>query len=85
MKSEHDKADPFSFEGPERVDFDGCTLAGRKEETSCSRPSRRSRSIRGQGTVRTITKQVHNESFFTFSPLKASGNGELLDENSEFT
>ncbi|KAI2558175.1 NAP1L4 isoform 4, partial [Pan troglodytes] len=30
MKSEPDKADPFSFEGPEIVDCDGCTIDWKK-------------------------------------------------------
>lgn len=40
----------------------------------------------GRSTVRTITKQVPYNSFFNFfNLLKASGDGESLDEDSEFT
>lgn len=86
MKSEPDKADPFSFEGPEIVDCDGCTIDWKKGKNVTVKTVRKKQKHRGRGTVRTITKQVPSESFFNFfSPLKASGDGESLDEDSEFT
>ncbi|MEE6509042.1 hypothetical protein FKM82_023903 [Ascaphus truei] len=40
---------------------------------------------KGRDTVGTITKQVPNESFFNFfSPVKVSGDGEELDEDTEY-
>ncbi|XP_033612394.1 nucleosome assembly protein 1-like 4 isoform X4 [Fukomys damarensis] len=86
MKSEPDKADPFSFEGPEIVDCDGCTIDWKKGKNVTVKTIKKKQKHKGRGTVRTITKQVPNESFFNFfSPLKASGDGESLDEDSEFT
>uniref|UniRef100_A0A2I3M047 Nucleosome assembly protein 1 like 4 n=1 Tax=Papio anubis TaxID=9555 RepID=A0A2I3M047_PAPAN len=86
MKSEPDKADPFSFEGPEIVDCDGCTIDWKKGKNVTVKTIKKKQKHKGRGTVRTITKQVPNESFFNFfNPLKASGDGESLDEDSEFT
>ncbi|XP_077901508.1 nucleosome assembly protein 1-like 4 isoform X2 [Ictidomys tridecemlineatus] len=86
MKSEPDKADPFSFEGPEIVDCDGCTIDWKKGRNVTVKTIKKKQKHKGRGTVRTITKQVPNESFFNFfNPLKASGDGESLDEDSEFT
>lgn len=86
MKSEPDKADPFSFEGPEIVDCDGCTIDWKKGKNVTVKTIKKKQKHKGRGTVRTITKQVPNESFFNFfSPLKASGDGESLVEDSEFT
>lgn len=86
MKSEPDKADPFSFEGPEIVDCDGCTIDWKKGKNVTVKTIKKKQKHKGRGTVRTITKQVPNDSFFNFfNPLKASGDGESLDEDSEFT
>jgi len=86
MKSEPDKADPFSFEGPEIVDCDGCAIDWKKGKNVTVKTIKKKQKHKGRGTVRTITKQVPNDSFFNFfSPLKASGDGESLDEDSEFT
>uniref|UniRef100_A0A673U2R9 Nucleosome assembly protein 1 like 4 n=1 Tax=Suricata suricatta TaxID=37032 RepID=A0A673U2R9_SURSU len=86
MKSEPDKADPFSFEGPEIVDCDGCVIDWKKGKNVTVKTIKKKQKHKGRGTVRTITKQVPNDSFFNFfSPLKASGDGESLDEDSEFT
>ncbi|XP_060033273.1 nucleosome assembly protein 1-like 4 isoform X2 [Erinaceus europaeus] len=86
MKSEPDKADPFSFEGPEIVDCDGCTIDWKRGKNVTVKTIKKKQKHKGRGTVRTITKQVPNDSFFNFfSPLKASGDGESLDEDSEFS
>uniref|UniRef100_A0A2K6R3N4 Nucleosome assembly protein 1 like 4 n=1 Tax=Rhinopithecus roxellana TaxID=61622 RepID=A0A2K6R3N4_RHIRO len=81
MKSEPDKADPFSFEGPEIVDCDGCTIDWKKGKNVTVKTIKKKQKHKGRGTVRTITKQVPNESFFNFfNPLKGKS-----DEDSEFT
>ncbi|KAK2118256.1 Nucleosome assembly protein 1-like 4 [Saguinus oedipus] len=86
MKSEPDKADPFSVKGPEIVDCDGYTIDWKKGKNVTVKTIKKKQKHKGRGTVRTITKQVPNESFFNFfNPLKASGDGESLDEDSEFT
>nr|XP_006134963.1 nucleosome assembly protein 1-like 4 isoform X1 [Pelodiscus sinensis] len=86
MKSEPDKTDPFSFEGPEIVDCEGCTIEWKKGKNVTVKTIKKKQKHKGRGTVRTITKQVPNDSFFNFfSPIKVSGDGESLDEDSEFT
>ncbi|OXB63560.1 hypothetical protein ASZ78_008836, partial [Callipepla squamata] len=86
MKSEPDKTDPFSFEGPEIVDCDGCTIDWKKGKNVTVKTIKKKQKHKGRGTVRTITKQVPNDSFFNFfNPIKVSGDGESLDEDSEFT
>uniref|UniRef100_A0A8D2ABH5 Nucleosome assembly protein 1-like 4 n=1 Tax=Sciurus vulgaris TaxID=55149 RepID=A0A8D2ABH5_SCIVU len=80
MKSEPDKANPFSFKGPKIVDCNGCTTDGKKGRNVTVKTIRKEQKHKGQCTVRTITKQVPNESFFNRSnPLKASGDEEALD------
>lgn len=67
MKSEPDKADPFSFAGPEIMDCDGCVLlTGRKERMLLSKPSRKSRSIR----VEALLEQLRNK--YPMSPFSTS-------------
>ncbi|MXQ90499.1 hypothetical protein E5288_WYG016326 [Bos mutus] len=88
MKSEPDKADPFSFEGPEIVDCDGCTIDWKKGKNVTVKTIKKKQKHKGRGTVRTITKQVPNDSFFNFfSPLRGEQAGFFpsQDEDSEFT
>ncbi|XP_015281382.1 PREDICTED: nucleosome assembly protein 1-like 4 [Gekko japonicus] len=87
MKSEPDKTDPFSFEGPEIVDCEGCTIDWKKGKNVTVKTIKKKQKHKGRGTVRTITKQVPNDSFFNFfSPIKGKGgDGESLDEDSECT
>ncbi|XP_063584155.1 LOW QUALITY PROTEIN: nucleosome assembly protein 1-like 4 [Pongo abelii] len=85
MKSEPDKADPFSFAGPEIMDCDGCTIDWKKGKNVTVKTIKKKQKHKGPGAVRTITKQVSIESFFNFfNPLKASGDRESLDKDSEF-
>ncbi|KAH0620959.1 hypothetical protein JD844_021888 [Phrynosoma platyrhinos] len=71
MKSEPDKSDPFSFEGPEIVDCEGCTIDWKKGKNVTVKIIKKKQKHKGRGTVRTITKQVPNDSFFNFfSPIK---------------
>ncbi|XP_064193109.1 nucleosome assembly protein 1-like 4a isoform X1 [Anguilla rostrata] len=85
MKSEPDPADPFSFEGPEIVDCEGCEIDWHKGKDVTVKTIKKKQKHKGRGTVRTITKQVPNDSFFNFfNPIKVSSDGEM-DEDSEFT
>ncbi|XP_078539024.1 nucleosome assembly protein 1-like 4 isoform X2 [Lissotriton helveticus] len=86
MKSAPDALDPFSFEGPEIIDCEGCTIDWKKGKNVTVKTIKKKQKHKGRGTVRTITKQVLNDSFFNFfSPIKASQEGEALDEDLEFT
>uniref|UniRef100_W5M0Q0 Nucleosome assembly protein 1-like 4b n=1 Tax=Lepisosteus oculatus TaxID=7918 RepID=W5M0Q0_LEPOC len=86
MKSEPDPSEPFSFEGPEIVDCDGCEIDWKKGKDVTVKTIKKKQKHKGRGTVRTVVKQVPNDSFFNFfNPVKVSGDGEALDEDSEFT
>ncbi|KAL4829148.1 hypothetical protein H8958_021416 [Nasalis larvatus] len=61
MKSEPDKADPFSFAGPEIMDCDGCTIDWKKGKKVTVKIIKKKQKHKGRGTVRTITKQVSKD------------------------
>ncbi|CAL9697312.1 unnamed protein product [Knipowitschia caucasica] len=83
MKSEPDESDPFSFEGPEIIDCEGCQIDWHKGKDVTVKTIKKKQKHKGRGTVRTVTKQVPNDSFFNFfNPAKASPDAE--DEDSEF-
>ncbi|XP_048829475.1 nucleosome assembly protein 1-like 4a isoform X2 [Brienomyrus brachyistius] len=83
MKSEPDPEDPFSFEGPEIVDCEGCEIYWHKGKDVTVKTIKKKQKHKGRGTVRTITKQVPSDSFFNFfNPIKVSSDGEM-DEDSE--
>ncbi|KAK3558500.1 hypothetical protein QTP86_018150 [Hemibagrus guttatus] len=84
MKSEPDSADPFSFEGPEIVDCEGCKIDWQKGKDITVKVIKKKQKHKGRGTVRTITKEVPQDSFFNFfNPAKASPDG--MDEDLDFT
>ncbi|KAJ0029701.1 hypothetical protein NQD34_004698 [Periophthalmus magnuspinnatus] len=66
MKSEPDESDPFSFEGPEIVDCEGCQIDWHKGKDVTVKTIKKKQKHKGRGTVRTVTKQVPNDSFFNF-------------------
>ncbi|XP_021166654.1 nucleosome assembly protein 1-like 4a isoform X1 [Fundulus heteroclitus] len=83
MKSEPEASDPFSFEGPEIIDCEGCQIDWHKGKDVTVKVIKKKQKHKGRGTVRTVTKQVPNDSFFNFfNPVKASPDGEM-DEDSE--
>ncbi|XP_035646282.1 nucleosome assembly protein 1-like 4a isoform X3 [Oncorhynchus keta] len=85
MKSEPDDDEPFSFEGPEIFDCEGCQIDWHKGKDVTVKTIKKKQKHKGRGTVRTVTKQVPNDSFFNFfNPIKVSPDGEP-DEEAEFT
>uniref|UniRef100_A0A8C1GPG7 Nucleosome assembly protein 1-like 4 n=1 Tax=Cyprinus carpio TaxID=7962 RepID=A0A8C1GPG7_CYPCA len=84
MKSEPDAEDPFSFEGPEIIDCEGCKIDWHKGKDVTVRIVKKKQKHKGRGTVRTVTKEVPQESFFNFfNPEKASPDG--MDVDLDFT
>ncbi|XP_031657676.1 nucleosome assembly protein 1-like 4a isoform X4 [Oncorhynchus kisutch] len=84
MKSEPDDDEPFSFEGPEIFDCEGCQIDWHKGKDVTVKTIKKKQKHKGRGTVRTVTKQVPNDSFFNFfNPIKVSPDGEP-DEDAEF-
>ncbi|XP_026793393.2 nucleosome assembly protein 1-like 4b isoform X1 [Pangasianodon hypophthalmus] len=85
MKSEPDAEDPFSFEGPEIIDCEGCEIEWYKGKDVTVKTIKKKQKHKGRGIVRTVTKQVPTDSFFNFfNPIKVSPDSEL-DEDSEIT
>ncbi|XP_030220987.1 nucleosome assembly protein 1-like 4a isoform X1 [Gadus morhua] len=85
MKSEPESSEPFSFEGPEIIDCEGCPIDWQKGKDVTVKTIKKKQKHKGRGTVRTVTKQVPNDSFFNFfNPIKVAPDGEL-DEDSELT
>uniref|UniRef100_A0A3Q0T069 Nucleosome assembly protein 1-like 4a n=1 Tax=Amphilophus citrinellus TaxID=61819 RepID=A0A3Q0T069_AMPCI len=86
MKSEPDSSDPFSFEGPEIIDCEGCQIDWHKGKDVTVKTIKKKQKHKGRGTVRTVTKQVPNDSFFNFfNPQVAPDSLYQIDEDSEFT
>ncbi|TRY77605.1 hypothetical protein DNTS_024424, partial [Danionella cerebrum] len=84
MKSEPDNNDPLSFEGPEIVDCEGCKIDWHKGKDVTVKVVKKKQKHKGRGTIRTVTKEVPQESFFNFfNPVKASPEG--MDEELDFT
>jgi len=50
MKSEPDKTDPFSFEGPEIVDCEGCTIDWKKGKNVTVKTIKKKQKHKGRGT-----------------------------------
>uniref|UniRef100_A0A673MNM6 Nucleosome assembly protein 1-like 4 n=1 Tax=Sinocyclocheilus rhinocerous TaxID=307959 RepID=A0A673MNM6_9TELE len=66
MKSEPDAADPFSFEGPEIIDCEGCKIDWQKGKDVTVKIVKKKQKHKGRGTIRTVTKEVPQDSFFNF-------------------
>ncbi|XP_061678597.1 nucleosome assembly protein 1-like 4a isoform X1 [Syngnathoides biaculeatus] len=83
MKCEPDASEPFSFEGPEIIDCTGCVIDWQKGKDVTVKTIKKKQKHKGRGTVRTVTKQVSNLSFFNFfNPVKGSPDDEI-DEDSD--
>merc|ERR1711910_174946 len=67
MKCEPSEDDPFSFEGPEIFKCKGCTINWKEPGKNLTvKTVKKKQKHKSKGNVRTITKQVKNDSFFDF-------------------
>merc|ERR1712112_422433 len=67
MKCEATEDDPFSFEGPEIFKCKGCTINWKEPGKNLTvKTVKKKQKHKNKGNVRTITKQVKNDSFFNF-------------------
>ncbi|XP_063053600.1 nucleosome assembly protein 1-like 4 isoform X2 [Engraulis encrasicolus] len=82
MKAEPDDNDPFSFEGTEIIDCEGCTINWNKGKDVTMKIIKKKQKHKGRGTTRTITKTIPQDSFFNFfNPIKdTSGDGEVDED-----
>merc|ERR1712083_681034 len=66
MKCEPPEDDPFSFEGPKIFKCTGCPIDWQKGKNLTVKQVKKKQKHKSKGSVRTITKQVKADSFFTF-------------------
>ena len=66
MKCEPSEEDPFSFEGPEIMNCRGCKIAWKQGKNLTVKTVKKKQKHKSKGSVRTVTKQVKNDSFFNF-------------------
>jgi len=85
MKCEPDEEDPFSFEGPEIIACQGCTINWKKGKNATVRIIKKKQKHQKSGTTRTVTKQEQQDSFFNFfTPPEAEMEEEdEMDEETE--
>jgi len=66
MKCVPSELDPFSFDGPEIFRCKGCPIHWKPNKNLTVKTVKKKQKHKSKGNVRTITKQVKNESFFNF-------------------
>lgn len=83
MRSELDKEDPFNFEGPEIYKCTGCVINWLPGKNVTVKTIKKKQKHKARGAVRTITKQVPNDSFFNFFSPPISNEEAKLDDDSQ--
>ncbi|GAB0087691.1 nucleosome assembly protein 1-like 1-A [Sergentomyia squamirostris] len=84
LKATIDKEDPFSFEGTEIFKCVGCTINWNKGMNLTVKTIRKKQKHKARGAVRTITKQVPNDSFFNFfTPPEIPEDDTKIDSENE--
>merc|ERR1712088_885232 len=66
MKCAPPEGDPFSFDGPEIYRCKGCAINWKQGKNLTVKTVKKKQKHKSKGNVRTITKQVKNDSFFNF-------------------
>jgi nucleosome assembly protein 1-like 1 len=61
-----DEANPLSYEGPEIIKCNGCTIDWQKGKNVTVKVIKKVQKHKGRGTKRTVTKTVQADSFFNF-------------------
>lgn len=79
-----DGEDPFSFEGPEIYKCSGCNINWKPGQNITVKTIKKKQKHKARGAVRTISKQVPNDSFFNFfNPPEVPEDETKLDEESQ--
>ena len=78
-----DDNDPFSFEGPSIVKCSGCKIDWKKGKNLTIKTVKRKQRNKGRGQTRTVTKIVHNDSFFNFFTAPEMPDGNEIDDVDE--
>merc|ERR1712168_941607 len=85
MKSEQDKDDPFSFDGPDIFACTGCQIDWKKGKNITQKQVKKKQKHKGRGQTRIITKMVKTDSFFNFfdPPEMPEDEDDLVQETEE--
>jgi len=86
MKCAPPEGDPFSFDGPEIYRCKGCAINWKQGKNLTVKTVKKKQKHKSKGNVRTITKQVKNDSFFNFfdpPPLPEDPEAEVDAETQE--
>ncbi|XP_059608460.1 nucleosome assembly protein 1-like 1-A [Phlebotomus argentipes] len=84
LKAAIEKDDPFSFEGTEIYKCVGCVINWNKGMNLTVKTIRKKQKHKARGAVRTITKQVPNDSFFNFfTPPEVPEDESKIDSENE--
>lgn len=66
LRHEPDDKEPFTFDAPEIIQCSGCEIDWKKGKNVTVKTIKKKQKHKGRGTVRTVSKQVANDSFFNF-------------------
>merc|ERR1712188_283709 len=84
MKSEPDREDPFSFDGPDIFACTGCKIDWKKGKNITQKQVKKKQKHKGRGQTRIITKMVKTDSFFNFfDPPELPEDEDDMDEETE--
>ncbi|XP_063705690.1 nucleosome assembly protein 1-like 1-A [Culicoides brevitarsis] len=83
LRCESNKDDPLGFEGPEIIKCTGCIINWLPGKNVCVKTIKKKQKHKARGAVRTITKQVPNDSFFNFFAPPLAADDSNMDEESE--
>lgn len=83
LRSELDKEEPFNFEGPEIYKCTGCIINWLPGKNVTVKTIKKKQKHKARGAVRTITKQVPNDSFFNFFNPPLATDESKMDEDSQ--
>lgn len=84
LRCKIDGDEPFSFEGPEIYKCTGCNINWKPGKNITVKTIKKKQKHKARGAVRTVTKQVPNDSFFNFfNPPDVPEDETKLDEESQ--
>jgi len=84
LKCEVDPEDPFSFEGQEIKSCKGCEINWKKGKNVTVRTVTKKQKHKSKGNVRSVQKQVQNDSFFNFfAPPEVPLDDEDIDDDTQ--
>lgn len=84
LRCKIDGEDPFTFEGPEIYKCLGCNINWKPGKNLTVKTIKKKQKHKARGAVRTVSKQVPNDSFFNFfAPPDCPEDESKLDEESQ--